>query len=366
MRLTTHMRAPTAFGFSAASSSSLGRTVDGSATLHVCEIFEVKFAGGASLFDFMLPITPSMWTGTRSEGLAKQFMSYRPVNISIKWEPVVGTVSRGTIAFGTVWAGTHLNTTTRSEASTVLTATNGGFITTIWKPQFSKIGCKTNLQQNNFPLNDIQQDDIPFWIVGASNNTLLDADTTLGYLRINGLFHVHNPASGITTVPSSSSSIRGTIVHEDASGTTAATTKLYIPTAQTMSLSPSPGEDYLFYSSTPIKNAQGTTLIKSMEPFNATFRDTIQVQEQDVYEFETDSSFVTIANVITLAVIGMAPNFITSAVSESDRRLLYSLLGRSGLPMNNNTSLASNSPADRQDSSTVPSQEIISLLNSLL
>lgn len=302
-------RVPASIGFSGRGSTRIVNMRGGKCQLVVREMFPVSYKASTAVLDFMMPCTPTMWTNTRSAQLAATYMSFRPLNVNMRWMSNTGTAAPGSASFGTVWAGTHLNFSTRSEASRILTTTNGGFLTSIWKPQSCNIACQGNLQQHNFPLNDIQPDDVPFWFVGTFDGVDASADQVLGYLVVDALFSLFNPTSGINEVHSSASSIWGAMVHSDATESTPALTTLGIKCAQAIIGDFKVGDDYLFYAANPLLNTAGEVAVKPMEAIHAVFKEKTTVSDEPTYIFTIDSSLASQA-VVWLSLIGKIANFL--------------------------------------------------------
>lgn len=152
--------------------------------LHVREIFPVSPAEVS--LAMILPICPSKWTGTRTSVLSSPYTQHRPLSLRVTWSPICGTAETGVFCFGTVFDGARAMLPQGQVVDTLpLASTNGGFVTTIWKPWSSSVSLGKNLRANGFPLYDVSDDDIPFWLVytcskqGYVGNLIIDAVFTL-------------------------------------------------------------------------------------------------------------------------------------------------------------------------------------------
>lgn len=191
---------PVAYSMRASAHAEI-RVSDTSASLTSVEIFPIsRQTTGCS---FMLPMSPTKWSGTRTAVLASTYDSFRPLSCSVSWEPAVPTSTSGSVALGTVFAGCRLPTDDSwNNLSSSLAATNGGFVATVWDHASSRISLQKNLRANLFPLYNIEPDDIPFWICVASNASI---DQPLGYLIVKTKFTLRNPAVPGTAPPVSGS-----------------------------------------------------------------------------------------------------------------------------------------------------------------
>lgn len=188
----TLTRAPAGFGATVRASTRLIQRDDGSATLITQEIFPIP--AKRSGVSFMLPATPTKWLGTRAQTLASTYTSFRPLSVELRYLPTVSSASAGYVSIGTVFDGTRIpNGTDNDELARALAATNGGFITSCWQPAASHVGLGRNLRANTFPLYDVQDDDIPFWIVANASTS------APGYLLVRCRMTLHNPAAAVLT-----------------------------------------------------------------------------------------------------------------------------------------------------------------------
>lgn len=181
---------PMGFGRTMSARSEL-ITRGGSTELHMREIFPVK--ASTDIIDFLLPMTPSKWIGTRAAVLASTYTSCRPRQLRLSWEPALGTIAAGTAAVGTVFDGTSVNLSSRDVALTALPASNGGFSTTIWKPARSDVRLGTSLRANTFPQFNVDPDDVPLWIAVVCA-TEAAAGTHVGNLVVESYVSLHNPS----------------------------------------------------------------------------------------------------------------------------------------------------------------------------
>lgn len=207
-----HVSVPASYSSSFTTFSQIKQNKDGSARISCREVFE--FAGQSTGLAFMLPANPTKWVGTRTQTLSSAYTSFRPVRCKLTYIPVVGTATAGLVSVGTIFDGSRLDT---GDYTLNLAATNGGFATTVWARASNRVSLGTNLRANTFPLYDVQDDDIPFWIVARS--------TVQAMLLIEMEFILHNPTLSpmkpfavLATVDGSNSGTEYTLTFEDHSG----------------------------------------------------------------------------------------------------------------------------------------------------
>lgn len=300
---------PASYGWSGSASANLMNR-GGQAIIMSREIFPVTYTS-ASTLDIMIPMNPAQWIGTRTAQLASTFAAYRPTMLKIQWFNSTGTNTPGTISVGTVFAGTALNVPDRTAASGILPATNGGFITAIWRQQTTGVRLSTSLRANNFPTTEIQADDLPLWIVASFNGVTASDNTVLGNIVINARFSMYNPTMG-NNYPSSSSSIRASIEHTDPDPEleTPAASVLKIPTTSNISLpNIANGDDYWFVSGAPLTTTNDGNAAIVMQPIHGTYAGT----NSGNHLFMIDPYFAAQA-IALVCLIGKGANFMSRMI----------------------------------------------------
>lgn len=291
-------RAPAAFGFTNRTRVTL-YTRKGNTFTHIREIFQMKGAADGSL-SISLPFCPTKWIGTRACAICRTFTDFRPVRVKITWQPTVGTSESGSVCFGTVFSGARLPTATDyAGLSQSLTISNGGFMTTIWKPHSRFIDVGRNLRANNFPMYDVQPDDIPFWIVGCTSKT---ANEILGNVVVEADLSLKNPIAG-EQIPPVAGAGEAVFTHTDASGDTPASTVMKI--AKTLlNFEPAAGGDYGFNFTKPLKNVAGNILV----PILSTIAASYSTSDATYHYFNVDPQLKS--DTANSNVIGRLINFI--------------------------------------------------------
>lgn len=251
--------APAAIGANASSYATVKTRVDGSANLHVREIFPVKQS--ASGLCLAIPLCPTKWTGTRTAALAATYMSHRPLRVSWQYVPATSSNTAGSIAVGTVWSGCRLPTSDEVENMyQYLPSTNGGNLSSVWQPTKNAIACGRNLRANQFPLYEVSSDDIPFWIVVASAG-----EATIGSLVVTADFTLRNP---ITPGSSGPLSYSGNITFE--AGQTETTFSL---PQSAISGTAAVGQEIVFTPLKTLLNRSGGVLTSTLSSFIATVKE---------------------------------------------------------------------------------------------
>lgn len=244
---------------------------------------------------FMLPITPTKWTGTRTAALSSTFASHRPLSLTVSWEPMVGTNTAGSVAVGTVFAGARLPLASDSftDISVQLASTNGGFVSTIWDHHTSRIQLGKNLRANQFPLYSVNTDDIPLWVLVATSVTT----GTIGYLIVDAEFTLRNPITAQQAPPITSAGT-STFTHSDEAGTT----QMSVPESA-FNRPLTAGQEVVMTFARAIKNLSGGVLAGVLSPLVASYSST----SSGNYLFDVDSN---IASQSALGyTIGMHENF---------------------------------------------------------
>lgn len=281
---------PVAIGTQANTYASVKTHPDGSATLHVREIFPITQASkGLAL---AIPMCPTKWVGTRTASLASTYMSHRPLRVQWRYIPAAPSTLAGNIAFGTVWSGCRL--TTSDDVQSLyqhLTATNGGAICSVWQPCGNGISCGRNLRANQFPLYEVNSDDIPFWIVVAS-----DGDTNVGSIMISADFTLRNPITPGTTPPASYSGPVQFTQSENETTFTLPLSSLGSPVAV--------GQEFQF---TPLSALQSRTADVMTTPLSV-FMASIKTIAESVITFLVDPAFA--GQSFRSVLIGRSANFM--------------------------------------------------------
>lgn len=272
-------------------------TRNGKTYLEFSEAFPVT-RHAADLFDFILPMTPTKWTGTRTAAITSTYSDARPVSISFHFYPSVSTSVSGSYAVGTYFAGNSVRIDTRLAAMSALPATNGGFMQTIWRPGSARVGLGSNLRANNFPMADLCEDDIPFWVVITS--AIESNITNLGTLVIRGKLHLHNPITRTEQIPSGNNislAIQDRPDHQGQKMLIALRDSLVIPTQI--------GKDYFFTAASNLLNTNGEILSRALQFFKAQLFETTQTQ----YHFSVDPLFANIINKLGTFIGRVPENF---------------------------------------------------------
>lgn len=290
---STRKTVPVAYTRTTSAYATLRNSRDGSATLSTREIFPVvSQPAGLSL---MIPMTPTKWSSTRSASLAQTYASHRPLRCMIAWEPAVGTSTSGSIAVGTVFAGARLpsDSDNFNSIGSALTATNGGFMTSVWNPSIKAINLGRNLRANQFPLFEVSPDDIPFWICVATSDT---SGTQLGYLIVETTFTLRNPLVGSISAPVIGSA-NVSITHSDQGATTMSVPKSKFNKVLNV------GADYAWAFAKNLVSVSGALITSILSPIIARLSSATDAD----YVFSVDSNIGT--QQALGYVIGQSPNF---------------------------------------------------------
>lgn len=241
----------------------------------------------------LIPFSPTKWKGTRACNLAANYTGYRPLSVSVQWQPSVGTSESGNIAFGTCFDGSRLAVNTWENLSQMLPATNGGFMVTMWQPTSSRITCGTNLRDNLFPTYQINEDEIPFWMMVAGSKKLDAA----GYLIVNASISLKNPTNGQADPPTSFTGA-ALFTHDDETKTT----KMSIAQAAVNKLL-TVGQDYTFVFNDLLKGTAGQTIAHVLSPIVAT----VSSIADGKINFNVDSNIAS--QTIPGVLVGLLRNF---------------------------------------------------------
>lgn len=241
-------------------------------------------------------MTPTKWSGTRSASLAQTYASHRPLKCVVSWEPAVGTSTSGTIAVGTVFAGARLPNDSDgfNSLANALSATNGGFLTSIWNPSIKSINLGRNLRANQFPLFEVSADDIPFWICVATSDT---SGNQIGYVAIETTFTLRNPLVGSFASP-----VIGSGVIDIVNDPEKKTTTMTVPQSRINRVL-SVGADYAWTFARNLTSITGSVITSILSPVMAR----LTAIASGNYQFTIDNNIAT--QRALGYIIGQAANF---------------------------------------------------------
>lgn len=299
---------PSAFGYRSRARTQVSRARnDGSVVIRTKEIFPITYTSQNSedQVAWMLPCTPTKWTNTRTATQCSIYSSYRPAFMRVSWRPNVGTHTNGSIAFGTLWDSSAVNFVDKPAVMQALTASNGGFVSSIYLRTSSKIALSTNLRANTFPCFDVQPDDIPFWLA-----VCIDAEESaniLGNIEVTSVFIMHNtvtnsrPSTSVNNAPAD-------IVHDDATLEVKERSILRIPARVTI---PNITElqDYWFYFARPLFDTNSKPIIPALKAVVGNYAGIDTMDEVDYHIFEINDKINSISPLLcTLG--GSIPGFM--------------------------------------------------------
>lgn len=280
--------APAAIGAKANSYATVQTHTDGSAVLKIREIFPIRQTtiGLARA----IPICPTKWTGTRTASIAATYMSHRPLRVSWQYIPATSANTAGSIAVGTVWAGCRLpNTDSIEDLCQYLPCTNGGSLSSVWQPCSSAVSCGRNLRANQFPLYEVSSDDIPFWIVAASDGTAV-----IGSLVITAEFTLRNP---ITPGASGPVSYSGNVTFTAEQDKT-----IFSLPKDAVSAPLSVGQELCFTPLRNLMNRTGSIMTQALATFVASV-----MTIGDQIQFSVDPNYAAAS--FNAVLMGRSPNF---------------------------------------------------------
>lgn len=252
---------PRAFGSSSQTYASI-KVSKNRTFLKTSELFYPKVTDG--VVDFMLPMTPTKWTNTRTSTLASTFSGCLPIALDVRWLPNAPTSSSASIAFGTVFDGINFRVSQREQAPVVLAATNGGFVSSIWLRKSSRITLGRNLNKKSYPLFQTSMDDIPLWLLLQIQNG--DVNSNYGYLQVIATWELFNPITA-TPVQALGQEVSYRMDHDEQNNKTIVT--ITSPVSTQLNL----GERFEFVGSTPhhaTDQGGGGILAHVLEPLFAT------------------------------------------------------------------------------------------------
>lgn len=284
-------RAPAAFSYITSSSAKL-TYFKGEPRLHIREIFNVDTV--TSGLSAAIPVSPTKWRGTRAASLAANFTSFRPIRCTIQWHPAVGTSQEGNIAIGTIFDGARLPTGDWTGLSQSLTASNGGFMVTMWQPAASFVQLGTCLRDNLYPTYQINEDEIPFWVIAAGSVVKQSA----GYIVINLVASLKNPINGIADPPTTYTGPTE-FVHDDENKTT-----IMKVNNQLLNKALNVGTDYSFVLRDILRGTSGQAIAQILSPIIATVKEVVEGKTI----FTVDSNIAS--QTMTGTLVGLCRNFI--------------------------------------------------------
>lgn len=281
-------RMPAAFTSTYKANSRISQ-IRGAPCLISQEVFPVYASSEA--ISFMLPMVPTKWENTRSAVLASTYTAYRPIEVAIIFQPIVGTDKQGSVAVGTVFDGAAVNLTTPQAAASSLPATNGGFVTQLYRPMRTFIKLATSLRFNLFPTYDVGEDDIPFWLVASVQSELEDGGL-VGNLIVQYKASLKNPSIAPER-PTAASSIMAEIVNT----TDPDETKLLIDKNLIHNLL-AQGRDYLFTFNKTIYNKSDNAILRPLQtmPLN------LSEVGQDNYIFDMDPNIKSVSSLLATLI----------------------------------------------------------------
>lgn len=155
------------------------------------------------------PINPAYWTGTTISRLAAAYNNYKPLRISVKYEPYVGTSTPGLVVFGTIW---QRISSSPDDLLRALKDSNGGFSTQAYRPYRSTINLRSLQPSYYIPgdLSDTLRN--PFQMVCMYTAT----DLQPGNLSVDFSFRFDNPGVVANYTYSGSQSVA---IHQPTTGT---------------------------------------------------------------------------------------------------------------------------------------------------
>lgn len=283
--------APIAVGAQFSTYATVRTAKDGSASLCVKEVFPIT--GSPAGLSLAIPMCPTKWVGTRSAALAGTYQSHRPLRVSWDYIPACASTTAGSIVVGTVFAGCRLpSDDSITSLINALPATNGGSIGSVWQPLRNGVSCGRNLRANQYPLNEVSADDIPFWIVAATNGT-----GDLGSIVITADFTLRNPCTPGQTPPAAFNG-KLNLNHSAENNTTS----FELPIGSFGSPI-SVGQEFSFAPLSSIKNSSGSIVASPLSTFIATVSKIVS----EIATFDVDKSFIT--STISSVLIGRHANF---------------------------------------------------------
>lgn len=220
------------------------------------EIFQIDCSNGA----FLIPFSPTKWTGTRTKSLLQTYGSFRPRRIQMSFQPSVATSVSGVVAVGTVFNGNRIDLTADANTNIAnICSLANGVMSQIYKPTSIPVRLGTALSRNSYPTTLVDEDDIPFWIVTQSSVA------SPGFIILSGIMSVHNPMNIIE------SSVGGSFVGSISRPTE--TEENTILTSTTIIPGLTVGDSVKLVASTELGSTTGKVLYHALEPVVATVKE---------------------------------------------------------------------------------------------
>lgn len=288
---------PVAYGYNTSTYAQLYQQ-NGNTFIRGREIFHVTVAQGA--VDLMIPVSPAKWIGTRTATLCSTFTSFRPMQLEIRWQPTIPTSVTGTMSVGTVFDGAAINLPTKDAALVALPVTNGGFCTNVWKDCQRGVQLGTSLRANLFPLYQVDPDDVPLWVLCATDAV---GEGNLGNLVIEYAFRLHNPANNPQT-QTAALNIDADITHDETGD--APVSFLTIAKSAVNNVL-SIGKDYSFFFNQDLNNTASANILRVLQNLRATL--TAIDDDNSLYKFNLDPAFATASNLRTVLLGSCEQNF---------------------------------------------------------
>lgn len=276
---------------------------NGTALLTLREVFPITYHSLMPV-DWMMPGNPTKWTNTRASVLASTYTGFRPKRVSVTFQPVLATSTSGTIAFGTSFDGVSPTINTKDSALTAFPTTNGGFITSVWKPHTSRLACGTSLRANLYPLASIQEDDIPFWMYVSVKSASLEEGSHAGNIIVTSTMILHNPATAPVNT-TNANNVEVSIVHTPASEGVSATTVARVAAASLAGFPLRDGLDYNLYFNGPLYNATSAARIVNLA--SPVFSNSFSSADNYV-SFDIDAAIASVASILC-TIMPSSPNF---------------------------------------------------------
>lgn len=289
---------PVAYGYNTSAYAQL-YTQNGNTFIRGREIFHVSVASAGSV-DLMLPVSPAKWVGTRTATLCSTFTAFRPMQLVLRWQPTIPTSATGTMAIGTVFDGAAIDLPDKDSALTNLPVTNGGFVTNVWKDCARGVQLGTSLRANLFPLYQVDPDDIPLWILCATDAV---GEGNLGNLIVEYSFRLHNPANHPQN-QTAALNIPAVITHDESGSTP---TSLLSIAKSVVNNTLVLGKDYSFVFNKDLINAASGKLLRILQNLVATL--TTIDDENNAYRFSIDPNFASISGIRACLVGSPVQNF---------------------------------------------------------
>lgn len=136
---------------------------------------------------FRVPCNPLFWSNTRISNEIRCYNTFRPLQITLHWQPAVGTTTAGAVAMGSLCADSICPGASFMNA---LLASRGGTIGAVWEPQNCQMDL-SGLTQRAYYVNGIDGDSIPVVAYIVVPTALANA----GYLWVSYTFDCMMPCA---------------------------------------------------------------------------------------------------------------------------------------------------------------------------